>query len=471
MLTRRRLLVLGALILVGSYLTAGGLGVPTLNPAEENTPSDDTLVEPIENESKLWPYTSRGKTTKQRTLATNVIIIGDDTRIKRLLTQQSKLRWEIAREDESANETTNGTATGTADGTDAGTTNETGFVDAPTPVAANETNVTVSNDTDTQPVTLQRRGLGWSDTHGATRYTYIDARPAGGQAGWVKEAYQIHAGEYFGSRSHIRAYTTPATNWTAIQIHREYFDWFRLRHTVTGIQPSRNALESNFLEKPFVEEVRREYHGVNRGWNDGWLSEIQLVSGAALLLLMSLFTRDTHRSIQEEGRRFVGWVRDSIRGFVLGGALIGLVLGVRSSAIFFENTFPAADPKLMFAALYPMLALGLPILAFVLAQPLGATDRFERSQHIAKRLGRPLDALPAFGFAFLGLTLAFVLDFGGIGVSRIPVQLVLHRVGLACALGLIAAGSTHIDERGAGLLVIGIAGWLVGLAMPLAGYI
>jgi hypothetical protein len=464
MLTRRRLLVLGAFILVGSYLAAGGLGVPTLNPAEENTPSDDDLVEPVENESKLWPYTSRGKTTKQRTLATNVIIIGDDQRVKRQLTQQSKLEWKLAPQ---GNETANGTTDETANAS----TNESEFVDAPTPVDVNGTNATVDNETDTQPVTVKRRGLGWSDTHGATRYTYIDARPAGGQAGWVKEAYQIHAGEYFGSRSHIRAYTTPATDWTAIQIHREYFDWFRLRHTVTGIQPSRNSLESNFLEKPFVQEVRREYHGVNRGWNDGWLSEIELVPGAALLLVMSLLTRETHRSIQEEGKRFVGWLRDHVRGFVLAGGLVGLVLGVRSAGIFFENTYPTLDPKLMFVALYPVLALGLPMFALIFAQPFGATDRFERSQYIAKRLGRPLDALPAFGFAFLGLTLAFVLDFGGIGVSRIPVQLVLHRVGLACALGLIAAGSTHIDERGAGLLAIGILGWLIGLAMPLAGYI
>jgi hypothetical protein len=457
MLTRRRLLVAGILVLAGTYLTAGGLGVPTLDPAEENTPTDDQLVEPVDNGSKLWPYTSRGKTTKQRTLATNVIIIGNDTRIKRLLTQQSELEWELA---PAENETTANE-----------TTNESDVVEAPTPIAANETNFTVANDTDTQPVTLKRRGLGWSDTHGATRYTYIDARSVSGKAGWVREAYQIHAGEYFGSRSHIRAYTTPATNWTAIQVHREYFDWFRLRHTVTGIQPSRNALESNFLEKPFVEEVRREYHGVNRGWNDGWLSEIRLVPAAALLFLGGLLTRETHRSLQQEGKRVVGWLRDNIRGFVMGGGLIALVLGVRSGAILFENTLPTVDPKVAFALLYPVLAVGLPILAFVFAQPFGATSRFTRLQRVAKRLGQPLDPLYAFGFAAVGLAVAFVLDFGGIGVSKIPVQLVLHRVGLACGLGLIAAGSAHIDERGAGLLVLGILGWVVGLSMPLAGYI
>ena len=457
MFTRRRLLVAGVLVLGCTYLVAGGLGVPTLAPADGNTPSDDQLVRPVENGSKLWPYTSRGKTTDQRTLATNVIIVGDDTRIRRLLTRQSKLRWELAVP-----------ANGTSDN---GTANGTGPVDAPTPVATNGTNVTADNDTDTRPVTITRRGLGWEDTHGARRYTYIDARPAGGRAGWVREAYQIHAGEYFGSRSHIRAYTTPSTDWTAIQIHREYFDWFRLRHTVTGIQPSRNALESNFLEQAFVEEVRREYHGVNRGWNDGWLTEIDLLPGAAALLVTSLLSRETRRSLRRESKRLFRWVQDSLRGVLLGGGLVALVLGVRTVAIVFENAFPGLNPKVLFVALYPVLALGLPLVAFVFAQPFGATSRFGRLQRFAKRLGPPLDPVVAFGFAFLGLTLAFVLDFGGIGVSRIPVQLVLHRVGLACGLGLVAAGGANIDERGAGLLVLGTLGWLVGLAMPLAGSI
>jgi hypothetical protein len=64
-----------------------------------------------------------------------------------------------------------------------------------------------------------------------------------------------------------------------------------------------------------------------------------------------------------------------------------------------------------------------------------------------------------------------VLDFGGLGVEAIPVQLVLHRVGLTVALGLLAAGATRIDERGAGLLVVGGVGWILGLVMPLVGYV
>lgn len=76
-------------------------------------------------------------------------------------------------------------------------------------------------------------GVDWDDAAGSTRYTYIDATPHGGEAEWIDESYQLHDGTYLGSRAHIRAYANEDDNWTAIQAHEEYFDWFRLRHTVT----------------------------------------------------------------------------------------------------------------------------------------------------------------------------------------------------------------------------------------------
>jgi preprotein translocase subunit Sss1 len=36
---------------------------------------------------------------------------------------------------------------------------------------------------------------------------------------------------------------------------------------------------------------------------------------------------------------------------------------------------------------------------------------------------------------------------------------------------LLAAGATRVDDRGAGLLLVGGLGWLLGLVMPLAGYV
>ncbi len=480
MFTRRRLLVLGLVLLSGTYLLAGGLPLPTANPADGDTPNRGQMVQPLDNGSYLWPYTARDTTTQQRTLATNLVIVGEDERVKRALTEQTNLDWELT---EPANESDNETAgnatvtpslTATESPTAANDSNDNPTdvegLDAPTPIPDEKANAS-ENESVPKPVEVDESVIEWNDAHGSTRYSYIDARPRGGKAGWVDEAYQIHAGDYFGSRYHIRAYTTPETEYTAIQIHQEYWDWFRMRHTVTDIQRSRNVLESDFLDQPYVQSVSREYHAINRGWNDGWLSEIRLAPGLVALVLMSLFTRETHRSLHNEGKRLFSWVRSNVRGFVMATVLGGLYLGVRSAGIVLESNIQDVDPRVFLAVLYPAIALGLPLLAAILAQPFGATSRFSRLQRVASRLGPPLKALPAFGFAFAGLAGSFVLDFGGLGVASVPVQLVLHRVGLAVALGLLAAGSTRVDERGAGLLVLGILGWVTGLVMPLFGYI
>ena len=445
MLSRRRLIVVGLLALAGTYLVAGGLGLPTQTAGEAPELNRSKLVQPADDGSYLWPYTSRKESPGGRTLATNLVVLGDDERVRQILMERSALDWELSTE-------TNGTGT-----------NESAATTTTTNVTAGQAQV--------QPIEFDRSVISWNDAHGSTRYSYIDARPNGGQATWVDEAFQVHAGNYFGSRHHIRAYTLPETDWTAIQIHREYWDWFRLRHTVTDIRDSRTRLEKDFIGQPYVRTVGREYYGIERGWNDGWLSEIELVPGLAVLLFGGLLTRETRQSLVDEGRRLVRWSGRHVRGFALAAALATVYLGVRSVAVVLELAVPDVDPRVFLAVLYPALAIGLPVVAFSLAQPFGATSRFERVQRVSRWLGPRLAPLAAFGFVVAGLGGAFVLDFGGLGVRAIPVQLALHRVGLTVALGLVAAGATRIDERGAGLLVVGSAGWLLGLLMPLLGYV
>ncbi|WP_136717398.1 hypothetical protein [Halorientalis salina] len=507
MVSRRQLIVVGLVVLSISYVIAGGLGQPTSTPTEKRDMSDAKLVQPVENGSYLWPYTSRHKSTSGRTLAINLIIHGDDERVRTVLTEQTTLNWELTETvannstrraanesvgpDVQANDSvggptveddgSNGTVTGTDSpvGTPTGTETLVGTANGTeTPVGtatANESNATNgterTNRTRVLSLAVDEAAIDWNDAHGSTRYSYIDARPRGGEAVWLDESYQVHAGDYFGSRYHIRAYTVPRSEWTAIQIHQEYWDWFRLRHTVTDIRNSRHALESDFLEQPYVTDVRREYYGVNGGWNDGWLSEIVLAPGLAVALVLGLFTRETRRELQRDGRLVLSWVRQNVRGFVLAGVLAGQYLGVRSAGIVLESVQPELDPRTYIVVLYPAIAVGLPIVAFVFAQPFGATSRFERLQRVARWLGPPLDALPALGFTVAGLGWAFVVDFGGLGITSVPVQLALHRIALSVALGLIAAGATRIDERGGGLLLVGIVGWIVGLGMPLFGYL
>lgn len=433
---RRRLLLLGLVVLGVSYLVAGGIiGLPVGNgPGEYETLDRDRLVQPEEEGSYVWPYTSRERSTDGRTLAINVIIHGPDERVQQALVDQSELEWEETDpEEEGAEE-------------------------------------------ETYEVTTEEGTIEWEDAHGSTRYTYFDTEPRGGGAMWVEESYQLHAGTYFGSRHHIRAYTPPNDDWTAIQTHQEYWDWFSLRHTVTDIQDSRNTLEAGFLEQPYVDEVRREYHGVEEGWNDGWLSVIEFAAIGPIVMfgLLGLgggSAGDTTRTVLRGTRRLLAWMLANVRGFVLAGALAGLFLGVRSAGLVLEAAVSGITPQAFVPVLYPGLVAGLPIVTVVLTQPLEAATRFLRLQRGVSWVGRPLKPQPAFLFTVGGLGTAFVLDFAGLGVTALPLELLLHRLGLLIALGLVAAGATRIDTAGHGLLGVGLLGWIVGIAMPLLGYV
>lgn len=428
-MNRRHLLLFGLLVLTASYLVASGTIDPTAEPDEPETLDRDQLVQVEENGSYIWPYTSRGRSVDEQTLAINLIIHGSDERVQRALVAQEELEWEE-----------------------------------------------LDPETEDEPETYEDTGdsIQWDDAHGSTRYTYVDTGPGGDEGVWIQESYQLHTGTYLGSRYHIRAYTTEHDDWTAIQVHQEYFDWFRLRHSVTDVQQSQNALEAEFLEEPYVEEVRREYHGTHEGWNDGWLSVIQLatvVPAAIGLGLLGMLGDEPIRGIVRGTRNLLEWMYRNSRGFILAGALAGLVVGVRSAGLAAEAAVPWITPQAFVAVLYPVLVVGLPVTAIVLTQPLERATRFLRLHRVASWLGDPLEPQPAFTFSAIGLGVGFILDFVGIGITTLPLQLLLHRLGLMFALGLLAAGSARSDSEGAVLFGIGLLGWIVGLAMPLLGYL
>lgn len=485
MVTRRHLLVVGLVALSAAYLLVGGLGTTADTPREGDTINQSKLIQPVDNGTYLWPYTSRERASSGRTLAINLVIHGEDDRVRRALTEQTSLDWRAPiderRNDSADNETAvgNDTVDGTLEdpartettGTPTGTETAPGTVNATATETANRTANATATPGPGPREALQKRIFEWADAHGSTRYTYVDGTPRGGSGQWVDESYQIHAGAYLGSRHHIRAYAAPRDDWTAIQVHQEYWDWFRLRHTVTDIRNARNQLEAEFIGQPYVADVTRTYYGINRGWSDGWLSEIRLGPATlAVVGLVGLLSSGAHRALGRDAAAALRWMGGNVRGLVTMAVLAGLYLGVRSAGIFLES-LSSVDPRAFVAVLYPIIALGLPVVAFVFAQPFGATSRFERLQRFARLLGPRIDPTAAFGFSFVGLCAAFVLDFGGLGIRSVPIELAIHRVGLAVALGLIAAGATRIDERGGSLLLVGVLGWLVGLAMPLFGYL
>lgn len=431
---RRHLLLIGLIVLTGSYLVAGGLIDLPEDSTEPETLDRDQLVQPAEGGSYIWPYTSRDRSTTNRTLAINLIIHGDDERVRQTLIDRSNLEWEETDAEEQ---------------------------DA---------------EADTSELSAEEDAIEWEAARGSTRYTYFDTGPHEGEGIWVRESYQLHTGTYLGSRYHIRAYTTSSDDWTGIQIHQEYWDWFSLSHSVMNVQESRNTLESEFIEQPYVDEVRREYHGVERGKNDGWLSAIELatlssVISISVLGFIGITAGSTLAKVWHETWRLIGWIQANIRGFLLAIVLAGLFLGIRSAGLILETAMPWVTPKLFVAVLYPILVIGLPLAAIVFSRPLEGATRFLRLQYGVSWLGQPLKPQPAFVFTIMGLGTAFLLDFAGLGIKAVPLELLLHRLGLLFALGLLAAGAARSDLEGKGLLGLGLVGWIVGLVMPLIGYV
>jgi hypothetical protein len=88
---------------------------------------------------------------------------------------------------------------------------------------------------------------------------------------------------------------------------------------------------------------------------------------------------------------------------------------------------------------------------------------------VSAPIGGPVTPTAAFAFALVRLGLGFVSDFLLVEVTMVPIRLVLHRVGLAVAIGAIAAGTARLDVRGGPLLFVGIVSWAIGLVLPLLG--
>jgi len=414
---RRAVLVLTLLVLAGSYVVASGIGpITTDEPTDGvSTVRDSQLIQPVDNGSYLWPYTSRSQSVSGRTLAVNVIIYGPPDRTRTALVNTGNLDWE--------------------------------------PVNESET------DADTESYVVDD-GIDWDDAAGSTRYTYVDRRPNGGQRQWVEESYQLHTGSYLGSRSHIRAYSPSTGEWTAVQVHEEYFDWFRLRHTVTDIHDSSRLIEREFIHQPFVDGVSRSYYGTTRGWNDGWITEIELT---IVLLLSTVLAPKNWRQLRRAGRDLGRAAVRNRYGFLLAGSLAGLLLGVRLTGIALETAIPGQSPQLFAGLLYPFIALGPPTLVALLAPRLSPRE--------------------AFGCTIIGLGAGFVYDFAAIDLAIVPLQLVLHRLGLLVTLGLLAVAvvNSHntgrfgeegtVEESDPPLVVLAGLGWVVGLGLPLFGYL
>ena len=372
------------------------LSAPVAGHAPDSSRQADdsvTIIEVGDSEDRLWPYTSRSESFEDRTLVVNAIIAEDPEGARSLLGENVEDGWERTK---------------------------------PTrqPLGA-QIHLAESNSVSN-----------WEHAHGSIRYTYVETGSGEGQ--WLEQQYQLHVGTYLGSRHHIRAFApSDESSWTALQAHSEYWDWFRLRHTVTDVGGTADMLESEFQDSE-VETVERRHERNARGLDRGIVVVSTLVP-----ILVGITSRQEWASIDAMLSRPT--VRD--QALVVFGLAAGIPLGVRAVGIGLEDTVPLVTPKLFVVMLYPCLAIGLPI--------------------VVAWYAADLPGWVAAAAAGLGLALGFVLEFAMLGLVP-PDRIVQHRLLMAAALGAQAAGG---GDRRSIFTLAGAAVWVWGLLGPLFGFL
>jgi hypothetical protein len=222
----------------------------------------------------------------------------------------------------------------------------------------------------------------------------------------------------------------------------------RLRHTVTGISDPQRDLEEEFMGEPYVESVVRMPFENESADSDGWVTGIHLAGLALPIVLTGLIGR-SRRGVRETSR----FLRRRRREIALGAGLFGVYTVVRWLGIAGELVFSELSPKVVAAPLYLLLIVGTPAIAY--------------------SLGRGSDGVWAFTFAGLGLGAAIVGDYAAMGTSVLPLRVVLHRIAVLLAIGLIALGgakAVESDEIPAPLTV-GAGAWALTILASLFGYV
>ncbi|MDZ5811341.1 hypothetical protein U4E84_08265 [Halorubrum sp. AD140] len=395
---KRSTVVIGLLVVVGVGLVLSGFFADATDEPASPAVDDESLIE-VSGDYHLWPYTSQTTSVRSRTLAMNVVFHADAETTRAAIERQPETEWEETDENESE-------------------------------ATAERQQVRELVDRD------------WEDARSSTRYAYFEG-PDGGI--WMKETFELHDGTYLGTRDHVRAYESPDGAYTAVQAHEEYYDWFRLRHTVPEIDAPKTRLEDEFIHGEIDAEVRREYRGIDGGWSDGWITVIELAAAAALSgTLLQQRTREVATDLGQRVRTEAVRHADAA---LLGVALAAVFASVRIAGVTLETTFPALPPKAIAAPLYLVIALGLPALVYA---------------------GAPrCDQTAAFLGVVVGLGAGFVLDFATVGVA-VPPDLIVHRVAVLAALGIVAMGRAAADRP---VVLAGVLAWVVGLVLPLADVI
>jgi len=397
-----------AVVLLAVVLAVGAAGSFAATEALEEEQPEDEVIELETDDRSKWLYTSRAQSLDRATLALNVVVYADVETVERHLTETGE--WRELEEHE---------------------------LDA----APDETETAVVGG-----------DVEWERTVGDTRYVLLFDET---DRQWLTQSFELGDGEYLGHRYHVRVYTPPDDDgeWTVLQAHDEYWDLFDARHVVTSVEAGQSYVEAEFLGHEF-DVTRAHVGGQDRVDFDGWITVVSPLSdaGAAALAFAATFALvgavGTHRERLTTLLAEASFGQES-RALALAGGLVALYMGVRLAAVWLERTLDVA-PNTIATLLHPFLLLGLPLTAFLLA--------------------RNLDRSWAFAAAVIGFIVALLVDYTYLGVTAVPVDILVHRGAMVVALGLLAAGGSrterlHPERRDhvrAGVLL-----WVVATTLPL----
>jgi len=402
------LTAVGILLLV---LAVGSISsvVITENVSEGYDPTTEVVDLPHE-EQAMWLYTSRTQSFSGSTLAVNVVVYENPVAVEQRLRYDGVGNWREVEDDER----------------DVG-----------------------PEDTDPLPENVS---VQWDRTLGDQRYVFVFGR----NAQWMSQSFEMHDGDYLGSRHHVRIYVPPDDDaeWTAIQSHNEYWDLFDARHVVTSVEESQSYVEQEYLDDERYRVVRDHVGGGDVSDFDGWVTIVEpreedqsslLVLGA--LLLGASAVRTTREGVAQAVEN--ASLEDEFRTFVLGAGLIAVYMFVRLASVALERTVDLA-PNTIAMGLYPVLFVGLPVTAYLFATQL--------------------DRTAAFTAASLGFLTALLVDYTYLGITAVPLDILVHRGALIIALGLIAAGGSQTERENPELashVQAGVLLWLVATLLPL----
>lgn len=399
-------------------VTPGVLAPHSLDEQTTKGPNDVRLVSPNDrSDVKIWPFTSRRRTFESLTLPINAVVRGSASRVSAQLRYRTDGQWEQTSEEWQG------------------------------------------VDDESEPLLVRGTDVTWQQTTGATRYTYVSA--PGDAGGWTTETAQLHDGDYFGSRYHLRLYEVQGTErtWTAIQAHHEHWDWFRLRHTVGSLALAQHHLETEYFSTPYTVDVNRQRFA-NGGISDfdGWASVVELrplsslsVPFIGLLVFGFVDSRRTTSGVRRAAVQIRSWLSTNLgqRSFALFLSLATLPFFVRTAGVVAETGIDFLPVKLVAGVLYLTLVVGIPALA--LAFPRG---------------GEPFDWA---AIAIFGLGIGFIVDYQSIGIDVLPIAVVVHRLAALAVVGFLAAtaskSSTTLQWNRP--LAVGLSSWLCILAWPL----